>query len=206
MVVSTLKSGETVTYTLRKNDKDDIMSNAISSKGTTEQSTKKTSETTTKQSSHITAPQVASPATKNQVLRRFHKRIKNPSRKLKKNRFVSCMETRRFFWTSESHIILMLAFLSTSKWSSLLWVFICIRCFTMFKDILYNNNVWSSAVFSLYISIGLVAPYALSVTMSAILAIALRYSIHSSSIYCKIIRLSNSGCSKCSSLREWPDF
>ena len=64
MVVSTLKSGETVTYTLRKNDKDDIMSNAISSKGTTEQSTKKTSETTTKQSSHITAPQVASSATK----------------------------------------------------------------------------------------------------------------------------------------------
>lgn len=35
MVVSTLKSGETVTYTLRKNDKDDIMSNSISSKGTT---------------------------------------------------------------------------------------------------------------------------------------------------------------------------
>lgn len=64
MVVSTLKSGETVTYTLRKNDKDDIMSNAISSKGTTEQSTKKTLETTTKQSSHITAPQVASSATK----------------------------------------------------------------------------------------------------------------------------------------------
>lgn len=64
MVVSTLKSGETVTYTLRKNNKDDIMSNAISSKSTTEQSTKKTSETTTKQSSHITAPQVASSATK----------------------------------------------------------------------------------------------------------------------------------------------
>lgn len=64
MVVSTLKSGETVTYTLRKNNKDDIMSNAISSKSTTEQSTKKTSEATTKQSSHITAPQVASSATK----------------------------------------------------------------------------------------------------------------------------------------------
>lgn len=64
MVVSTLKSGETVTYTLRKNNKDDITSNAISSKSTTEQSTKKTSETTTKQSSHITAPQVASSATK----------------------------------------------------------------------------------------------------------------------------------------------
>ena len=64
MVVSTLKSGETVTYTLRKNNKDDIMSDAVSSRDTTKQTTKKTSETTTKQSSHITAPQVASSTTK----------------------------------------------------------------------------------------------------------------------------------------------
>ena len=84
MVVSTLKSGETVTYTLRKNDKDDIVY---------EENIRDHHKTVF---TYNSSSGCKFSNEKNKCYGDFTKRIKNPSRKLK-NRFVSCMETRRFF-------------------------------------------------------------------------------------------------------------